>query len=421
MEKSFLLYVIINFIFTIIYKMIFSKNKNLVNSMYIQNNIYGFVCCIVLYYINSLGFLIATGLLLLINIENKISNSNKIEKYLEPYKVVLFISSLYKFISYNNPIIDVHIFLIATLFINLVLSYISNDKLNKITYYIIGVIVSFILSTYIKPNDILTSLSIILSLVLACLSFMIINKKDLLNFNIFNYIFYIFIILSSMHIFNQSIIINIITILLILILSYIKLDDKKLSLKISLVAVLIPLFDISEFSEYFSIFTSLYLALLVYIFDRVIEIKDKVAKVTILFVLAIINLFFDDLLSVIVMGSLLVLAIIYFNNRKEFKGLYNFSIITLIITIIYQLRNFWSNIPFWLYLFIGGIAIIVLVTKLELKKNKRNDEMNMSNKEIEENKLNNSVLDDNNNNFCIYCGSKLKPPKRYCSHCGKEQ
>ena len=47
--------------------------------------------------------------------------------------------------------------------------------------------------------------------------------------------------------------------------------------------------------------------------------------------------------------------------------------------------------------------------------------MNMSNKEIEENKLNNSVLDDNNNNFCIYCGSKLKPPKRYCSHCGKEQ
>lgn len=422
MEKSFLTFTILNFIFTIIYKIIFSKNKNLVNSMYIQNNIYSFICCIVLSSINSLGFLIAAGLLLLINIENKISNSNKIEKYLEPYKVVLFISSLYKFMKYNNNIIDIHIFLIITLFINLMLCFISKDKISKITYYIIGIITAFILSLYIKPNDILTTISIILSLILTCLSFAVINKKDSLNFNIFNYIFYIFVIISSMDCFNSSIINSIITMILILILSYIKLNEKKLSLKISLVALLIPLCDIAEFSTYSSIFVSLYLALLAYIFDRVIEVKDKIPKVTILFVLAIINLFFDELLSVIVMGILLVLSILYFNNRKEFKGLYNFSVIALVITIVYQLRNFWSDIPFWLYLFIGGITIIILVTRLEFKKNNKKEEIDtFENTETKNNNVLNNSDKNSSNNFCIYCGSKLKEPKRFCTHCGKEQ
>ena len=55
---------------------------------------------------------------------------------------------------------------------------------------------------------------------------------------------------------------------------------------------------------------------------------------------------------------------------KELGTLFPTGIIITIANIIYQLNQLWGEIPFWLYLLIGGLSIIVFVTYKELRKNK---------------------------------------------------
>ena len=421
-EINFLLFVIINSVIVIICKLLFNKNNYLMNSIYINNYIYGIISGIVLLSTNKLYFLVETIILLIVNIENSLSKTNKIEKHIEPYKVMLFLISLYTYIALKNWI-NIELLLIVSLFISLFLSYISKDKTNKIIYYIIVVVIMFIMTGIISKTDIYLKLSIILSLIAGSLLLAVINKKNEFNYQIFNYIFYIFIIITTFNNFNLSVVIySIISIILILLLSVIKLDNKKTSLKISLVAITIPLYNLVEYGidiENYKIIMSLYLILLAFIFDKILKVNDKVVKVSILYILAITELFYEPLLSIIIMGILLILGIIYFYNKKEYKGLYIFSIIALIFTIIYELEPFWLSIPFWLYLFIGGIVIILLVTKIELKKGNNKEEITVIN-----NNTVNNISEDKNivlNNYCTNCGAKLLPPKKYCQNCGKKQ
>ncbi len=43
------------------------------------------------------------------------------------------------------------------------------------------------------------------------------------------------------------------------------------------------------------------------------------------------------------------------------------GIITTVCNIMYQLREIWIQVPFWLYLLVGGLSIIVFVTYKEIK------------------------------------------------------
>lgn len=418
-EFNFLLFVILNSIVVIICKLLFNKNTNLMNSIYINNFIYGVISGIVLLITNRIYFLVVATILLIINIHNSLAKTNEIEKHIEPYKVMLFLISIYAYITFKTWI-NIEILLIVSLFVSLFLSYISKDKTNQSLYYIIAIVTMVTMTILMDNGDFSLKLSLILSLISGSVLLAVINKKNAFNYQIFNYIFYIFLIITTLNSFNSIVIYSIVSIFLILLLSLIKIDDNKTSLKISLVALIIPLYNLVRYGidiENYKIIISLYLILLAFIFDKIIQVNNKVAKVSILYIIAIVELFYEPLLSIIIMGILLILGIIYFYNKKEYKGLYIFSIIALIYTIVCELESFWRSIPLWLYLFIGGIVIILLVTKIELKKGNSNNPK----KEIDV--LNDISEDKNialNTNYCPNCGTKLLPPKKYCPNCGKK-
>ena len=136
-----------------------------------------------------------------------------------------------------------------------------------------------------------------------------------------------------------------------------------------------------------------------------------------------IILFFGEGLEAIVLGVLLVIYIIFFNDKKEYHGLYKGSIIELITLIILKLIDFWTSIPFWLYLFVGGIIIISVVTKKELNKDNdvviKNIPNNMNNN-VDVTMNNNVIQNNTQNNFCRYCGEELYGKKEFCANCGKK-
>ena len=53
---------------------------------------------------------------------------------------------------------------------------------------------------------------------------------------------------------------------------------------------------------------------------------------------------------------------------KVHKSLFNVGIIITVVNIIYQLQNLWETVPFWLYLLIVGLGLIIFVTYKETKK-----------------------------------------------------
>ena len=56
--------------------------------------------------------------------------------------------------------------------------------------------------------------------------------------------------------------------------------------------------------------------------------------------------------------------------KNEFKAFFKGGIIITVVNIIYQLRNLWEQIPFWLYLLVGGLALIGFVTYKEMNNKK---------------------------------------------------
>ena len=88
----------------------------------------------------------------------------------------------------------------------------------------------------------------------------------------------------------------------------------------------------------------------------------------------ILQVFFtQDLIVGVYVGivGLIITFIGYF--KKEFDALFKVGIGITAVNIIYQLRELWGLLPFWLYLLVGGLAIIGFVTYIELKNEKKKE------------------------------------------------
>ena len=55
-------------------------------------------------------------------------------------------------------------------------------------------------------------------------------------------------------------------------------------------------------------------------------------------------------------------------NNDKYKFHFYVGVVFTILNIIYQLRDIWSVIPFWLYLLIGGLVLIFVATQKQMKK-----------------------------------------------------
>ena len=87
--------------------------------------------------------------------------------------------------------------------------------------------------------------------------------------------------------------------------------------------------------------------------------------------LVMISLIYEINVAIAVYIGCISLAMIIFGFiKKDYKAIYIEGIIFLIANLIIQLWEFWGVLPIWVYLLIGGLTLIGIVTVKELKKDK---------------------------------------------------
>ncbi len=76
------------------------------------------------------------------------------------------------------------------------------------------------------------------------------------------------------------------------------------------------------------------------------------------------NLLHGELENVLILGvaSLVILLVAAIHNRKEYVIA---SSVTLLILVFHLTRNFWLSLEWWVYLFVAGVALIVLAIRKE--------------------------------------------------------
>lgn len=85
--------------------------------------------------------------------------------------------------------------------------------------------------------------------------------------------------------------------------------------------------------------------------------------------IVLLNFIFTEYFLVgLVIGVICLILILIGLNNDKYKFHFYVGVIFTILNIIYQLRDIWSVIPFWLYLLIGGLVLIFVATQKQMKK-----------------------------------------------------
>ena len=79
-------------------------------------------------------------------------------------------------------------------------------------------------------------------------------------------------------------------------------------------------------------------------------------------------IFHTNIYYALYVGLLGILVVIFGYNSKTYSKLFKFGIGIIIVNIIIQLNSLWEKIPFYLYLLLCGLGIILFVTYKEMKK-----------------------------------------------------
>ena len=72
-------------------------------------------------------------------------------------------------------------------------------------------------------------------------------------------------------------------------------------------------------------------------------------------------------------GCISLIMIIFGAIKKEYKALYIEGIVFTIINLVVQLWDLWGELPFYIYLLIGGFVLIGIVTIKELRKSNKDE------------------------------------------------
>ncbi|MEG0909887.1 MAG: hypothetical protein RSH78_05970, partial [Bacilli bacterium] len=75
----------------------------------------------------------------------------------------------------------------------------------------------------------------------------------------------------------------------------------------------------------------------------------------------------NSLLVSLFISMICLIMIAYSFINPKVKYIFYTGILVTVFNLFYQLRNIWSMIPFWLYVLIIGLAIIILITLKQSK------------------------------------------------------
>ncbi len=113
--------------------------------------------------------------------------------------------------------------------------------------------------------------------------------------------------------------------------------------------------------------------------------------------LVLLSIITEIHLAVALFVGCIALAMIIFGAiKKDYKVIFIEGIIFTILNLIIQLWDLWDDIPFSIYLLLGGFILIGIVTFKELRKNKSNTEVKVNNNVVETKVVDSVESSDNN-------------------------
>lgn len=382
-EIKNILTVIILSINIILLKLNTIKNKSLINISYIFYTL----STIIIYLIqkdssfDKIGLLLSTVYLLTTIVSaSKIKKYQEISpaKYLEPLAILIFTYEL-KSLTFLEQIFPINNIFILPTIVYCFMNLLSKKEVHQNIYFK-SIIIGYFLSYFSN----ITALDKVISILLLAPSiyiFYTISKKEKVN-NSQLVISYLILLNGINHFLVDTNIFEISTILssiiiIWLLLAIIFISENDLIKKVTYFVLVLPLLKIINALELYSniklIISNicmLYITfLLVKFFCKTKETKNVLGIICILISLSFIFQENDILISIYI-GIIGLLITFLGINYKNFSPFFQLGIIITILNIINQLKLLWGIIPFWLYLLIGGLSIIIFVTIKELKKTK---------------------------------------------------
>ncbi len=379
--KDLLIFIIIS-IHTLLIKLgVLKTRENYQKLNYILYTILTIVIIFMTHYESNIASFLISLTYLVINLillqETESAHSIQAAAYLEPVAIILTIGSFCR-LEFLSKTINLVSAMSITSIVYCCLNYLLNKTKREEIYFIAAIILSFIC---LEANIIdKTTLASILSIVTAIYLFVISHKEELSNHQLRLISSYILLLINihnllvTVNIFQFNLLVASLLLAGFLIIM-ILLNSQRIVKNVSYFAMTIPILHLISYFNFSYCWISISSSILIlYVTFLIIKFfcKNESTKSTIGVIgiaISVLRIFFvSDPIVGIYIGIIGILAILLSFYKKELKSFFYEGVIITIINIIYRLRDFWSTIPFWLYLLFGGLALIGFVTYKEIKK-----------------------------------------------------
>lgn len=288
-------------------------------------------------------------------------------------KIVLefiFISALALSIT-SSSIMFIYLILLYVVALLLKKEYTLSSK-TYFNYLIFFSVISF-LNVSADKLDNLYMIGIITLLVINQILFRILYEKRNIIFEAFHSIISLVLIICLINNLGlNNFISSIISIILFIILYLIYADERMKYTVISFVVyplnLLLKTIDVNVIKDILSLF--IYMIPITLLLRKVFNVEEDVSNIiegvmlSLMFVMFIFNI---NLQVGLTLGIISVLSIII-GLVFKYKSYNITGYVTLILTVIIQTFELWGKMPWWVYLLITGIILVVLAALRESKK-----------------------------------------------------
>lgn len=288
-------------------------------------------------------------------------------------KIVLefiFISALALSIT-SSSIMFIYLILLYVVALLLKKEYTLSSK-TYFNYLIFFSIISF-LNVSADKLDNLYMIGIITLLVINQILFRILYEKRNIIFEAFHSIISLVLIICLINNLGfNNFISSIISIILFIILYLIYADERMKYTVISFIIyplnLLLKTIDVNVIKDILSLF--IYMIPITLLLRKVFNVEEDVSNIiegvmlSLMFVMFIFNINLQVGLTLGIMSVLSIIIGLVFKYKS-----YNITgYVTLILTVIIQTFELWGKMPWWVYLLITGIILVVLAALRESKK-----------------------------------------------------
>ena len=306
-------------------------------------------------------------------------NNVPIEDKLQAVKVlVLIITGISVINEYLIPISS-EISVIITTVILFVVYLLMKKEGKKLEYYI-GFIIAQLIATIVcfdSGGNLELSLLLGTSLLPFASSFVTKNPRYQKT-KVPMYMYFLLMMYSILYKINVFSLDDYQTLLIIIgifgVIGVLVRKDKVL-LNITKIGVLVPLKQLVETAnvsyEVQMIFFSLMYLYLTYLFCSLFKNKKTqgIIGTICLSINMLMIIFSGEWITGLYIGVIALITIIIGYQKDEYKPLFVSGVIIMIVNMLYQAKNLLVEIPFWIFLLIGGLALIAFVMYKETKKN----------------------------------------------------